>query len=301
MNEHKHAGSSFWRRPMARFCRGAFTLIELLVVIAIIAILAAMLLPALAKAKLKAISAACDSNEKQLVLGWAMYCDENLDKLLNFDLQDRPAPEPPDKPWRYKTPPIAPTFPPGSSLRDQYMITFRAGFTQGALAPYVKNPDVAYCPGDTRANLPVIPSPGAASASGWFAWASVSGIGTLNGEKRETDGIYKRSDIKRPSRIMLWVEENDPRGENLGSWIMNFVPPPYTGASVIDSPAAFHGRSSTFNFADGHCDSRKWVDSATYNYAASMDTAKYGSRPGAGATPHDGPWLAEGYASRQYP
>jgi competence protein ComGC len=61
----------------------------LLVVIAIIAILAAMLLPALAKAKLKATSAVCRSNEKQLALAWVMYCDDNLDKIVNFECNGR--------------------------------------------------------------------------------------------------------------------------------------------------------------------------------------------------------------------
>jgi prepilin-type N-terminal cleavage/methylation domain-containing protein len=274
-------------------CKGGkgFTLIELLVVIAIIAILAALLLPVLMKAKQKATGGNCRSNLKQLAYGWMMYCDDNRDFLVNFDLVDSPKL---DKPWRYKTPPVPPVFPPGSSARDQYLLTYRAGFKQGALGPYLLNPDVAHCPGDRRAMCPVGTG---SSGSGWFAWASVSGIGTLNGEHPQ---LYRRAELLHPTEMFLWIEENDPRGENLGSWIMNAgTPPAFTDASVIDSPAVFHVDSSTFNFADGHVASRKWRDQALIAYASSMDTAKYNSRPSGAQTPRDGPWLARSYATTQ--
>jgi prepilin-type N-terminal cleavage/methylation domain-containing protein len=280
-----------------------FTLIELLVVIAIIAILASLLLPALSSAKQKALAITCLNSEKQLLLGWKMYADDNNDLICGADCKS-------SSDWRispagsgFKMPNVPPNIASSPSALNQFLD--EQGFMQGALYNYCRNADLLHCPSDIRWK------------SGNYAFDSYSVPDGLNGGGSATYSIgnghiTKQSSITRPSSVIVFLEENDPRSqsvtggsgtvyENDNAWTLPITggsyPPAWLGLTWWDGPAAYHKTSAVFGFSDGHSENHKWMDGATItigNYEG-QDKPSYDMGFSQAQCPHDLPYVANGY------
>jgi prepilin-type N-terminal cleavage/methylation domain-containing protein/prepilin-type processing-associated H-X9-DG protein len=231
--------------------RSAFTLIELLVVIAIIAILAAMLLPALSKAKQKAQGIQCLSNTKQLVLGWSMYADDNSSKLppnQNEDGNVNPS-------WVKGVLSWAP------NNTDNTNLFFLTG-GGGLLGPYCRSPGIYHCPADiytcTEGNQQLLRAR-SLSMNGFIQGGAYGGAATSTWYP--TWRAYnKMTDITAPSpvNLIVFVDEH-PDSINDGWWITEVGANLTTNPGIWeDLPASYHNRACGFSFADGHSEIHKW-------------------------------------------
>jgi prepilin-type N-terminal cleavage/methylation domain-containing protein len=227
---------------MQPIVRRGFTLIELLVVIAIIAILAALLLPALGKAKAQAQKTLCVSNHRQLALTWTLYQDDH-DGGLPSNVRGAP---PPGRGLNWVESTVhgaTPGFIDTNALIDLK----RAGF-----APYLRTHAVYKCPAEGTVYRPGnrrVPKLRSYSMNDY-----------LNGGAEQFAPIppvtfYKRaSQFGKPAELFVFIDV-DP-------WSICYTPfeiPVVNTQAYFTAPGSFHDkRSGVLSFADGHAESHRW-------------------------------------------
>jgi len=238
-----------------------FTLIELLVVIAIIALLMAVLLPALNRARKASKRAVCLSNHRQLLMAWMAYADTYEGKIVNGGQ----APPPCNENGYAKTETYWCSGFPSASINGydwNWLTTNYCGqfltleqriekMKEGALWPYFKDIMIYRCPEAKREMHRTYSIVDSMNAS-WYSMKS-SGFGP-EGE------IFKNlGQIKRPAEKIVFVEEGKPSSD---AFIVL-----YTQAKWIDKPQVPHVKGSNFGFADGHAEFWRWEDERTFAWA----------------------------------
>jgi prepilin-type N-terminal cleavage/methylation domain-containing protein/prepilin-type processing-associated H-X9-DG protein len=250
-----------------------FTLIELLVVIAIIAILAAMLLPVLSRAKTKAQGIYCLNNLKQMQLAWGMYAEDNQGRLTE-NRGGQPGPQ-----W------VTGTLTWGITPPNYDTATL----TSGQIGPYVaKNTGVFKCPAD---QVPALSGPRIRSiamngyvgdvGNGAFANGIMASVNNSTQWRR----YLKEQDLSAPGPAMTWVFL-DQHPDSIND--------PFFSVSMIkttwdDLPASYHNGACGFSFADGHADIKKWLDAET-RQPVTKTPWNGGAHP---PSPRDYPWVQE--------
>jgi prepilin-type N-terminal cleavage/methylation domain-containing protein/prepilin-type processing-associated H-X9-DG protein len=260
-----------WEGSRREWQREGFTLIELLVVIAIIAILAAMLLPALNKSKARAQGTMCMSNMRQLTLAWIQYAHDSND-LIPYASSDRSfAPDPKRDAYVWVTGLL--DFDPYNT--SNYDVA--TDIQKSPLWPYCgKSAGIWKCPADHSTIVPGygpftghrVPRVRSMSMSIWLGgfWGGLTSIDP--GVSSPPWRLYLRlTDIvdPGPSRTLLfWDQREDTI--NYGNFFISmtgFPNQPIQTQIDYDMPASYHNGAGGLSFVDGHAEIHRWRDPRT--------------------------------------
>jgi prepilin-type N-terminal cleavage/methylation domain-containing protein len=262
-------------------CRAGFTLIELLVVIAIIAILAALLLPALARSKDQAQRTVCTNNLKQMGIAMHMYGDDNKDKLA-FPNWDGFTAAQPGGGWLYTVSTSTSSGP--DPFLPPYTTNPESAWSTGLWWNYVHNPNSYLCPVDVQssdyAQVPISYTAGDGGRpnklSTYVMNGAPCGFGEdpPNGSDPPPYKTCKITDAWTPVCYLLWEPDehlpssNYPRGELNFEWNdgSNFPDAPPTGSEGI---GRLHGKNGGNIMAlDGHVD---YINTNTFDRMSDHD------------------------------
>jgi prepilin-type N-terminal cleavage/methylation domain-containing protein/prepilin-type processing-associated H-X9-DG protein len=265
--------------------RRGFTLIELLVVIAIIAILAALLLPGLAQAKVQALGVKCLSNMRQLQLCAIFYGNDNRDVLPanegHTEYGEVIGLAPVDWDWvagSFGTEGVNNNPGPGSpaGCETNYYLLGVPGYSDpklteplaGSIGVYAKNPGIYKCPCDYSLYKPSggvsLPRVRSCSANCFMGCSKFEAdMNEVNNEFAIFHKFTTTASGLSPSDA-FYFDDEDPLSLNDGFLLIDETAGadwPYNGSGGGDRPAVNHGNSSSFSFLDGHAQLHKWHDS----------------------------------------